>query len=40
MIGFIIGFVLFLIVVAGAVMFEQAFVSDFDDVVPEDDKGE
>jgi hypothetical protein len=39
-IGFIIGFVLFLAVVAGAVTFGQALVSDFDDVVPEDDEGE
>ena len=39
-IGFLLGFVLFLVVVAGAVMFGQALVSDFDDVVPEDDEGE
>jgi hypothetical protein len=35
-IGFILGFVLFLIVVAGVAMFGQALVSDFDEVVPED----
>lgn len=40
MIGFIIGFVLFLVIAAGAVMFGQALVSDFDEVVPEDDETE
>jgi len=39
-IGFLIVFVLFLVIVAGGVMFGQALVSDFDDVVPEDDEGE
>jgi hypothetical protein len=39
-IGFLIGFVLFLAVVVGVVMFGQTLVSDFDDVVPEDDEGE
>jgi len=33
------GFVLFLIIVAGVVMFGQALVSDFDEVVPEDEEG-
>lgn len=37
MIGFILGFVLFFVIVTGVVMFGQALVSDFDEVVPEDD---
>jgi hypothetical protein len=37
-IGFLIGFVLFLAVVADVVMFGQALVSDFDEVVPEDEE--
>jgi hypothetical protein len=37
-IGFLIGFVLFLVIVAGVVMFGQALVSDFDEVVPEDEE--
>jgi len=37
-IGFLIGFVLFFAIVAGAVMFGQALVSDFDEVVLEDEE--
>lgn len=36
MIGFILGFVLFLVIVAGVVMVGQALVSDFDEVVAEE----
>ena len=38
MIGFLIGFVLFLAIVAGVAMFGQALVSDFDEVVPKDEE--
>ena len=38
-IGFLIGFVLLLLIVAGVVIFGQALVSDFDEVVPEDEEG-
>lgn len=38
MIGFVLGFVLFFVIVAGVVIFGQALVSDFDEVVPEDDE--
>ena len=37
MIGFILGFVLFFVIVAGVVMFGQAMVGDPDDVVPEEE---
>jgi hypothetical protein len=36
MIGYLVGFVLFFAIVAGAMMFGQALVSDFDEVVPEE----
>lgn len=40
MIGFIIGSLLFFVIVAGVLMFGQALVSDFDEVVAEEDKTE
>ncbi|MFC7323581.1 hypothetical protein ACFQMF_03180 [Halorubrum rutilum] len=39
MIGFIIGFVLTILVILGLVMFGQAMVGDPNDVVPEEEDG-